>query len=168
MITDTQIYCLDSNVLIQAWQKYYSPVICPSYWDVLNSLGIQKRIFISKAVYEEITNTDDDLSKWIKASNIPVLEINSGVAQCLKEIYANNPNHKFLVDNTKQRSLADPWVIASAMSEDACVVTKEEKITAVNSNKIKIPHVCENMHVRCINDFEFGLELKLRFTCEIL
>jgi hypothetical protein len=167
MITDTQIYCLDSNVLIQAWQKYYSPVICPSYWDVLNSLGIQKRIFIPAVVFDEITRTDDDLSKWLLTCKIPILKINSGVAQCLKEIYATNPYHKFLADNTKQRSLADPWVIASAMSEDACVVTKEEKITAANTDKIKIPNVCENMHVRCINDFEFGLELNFRFTCQI-
>lgn len=168
MSIDTQVYCLDSNVLIQAWQKYYSPVICPSYWDVLNNLGVQNRIFIPRIVFEEITRTEDALSKWIKTSNIPVLEINSGVAQCLKEIYATNPYHKFLVDNTKQRSLADPWVIASAMSEDACVVTKEEKITAANTDRIKIPNVCENMHVRCINDFEFGLELKLSFTCQVL
>ncbi|MGM0531632.1 MAG: DUF4411 family protein [Bacteroidota bacterium] len=26
-------YCLDANVLIQAWQKYYSPDICPGYWE---------------------------------------------------------------------------------------------------------------------------------------
>lgn len=149
MSTDTQIYCLDSNVLIQAWQKYYSPAICPSYWDVLNELGIKKQIFIPTVVFDEITRTDDDLSKWIKTCKIPVLEINTSVVQCLKEIYATNPNHQFLVDNTKQRSLADPWVIAFAMSEDACVVTKEGKVTAANSDKIKIPNVCENMRVRC-------------------
>ena len=168
MITDAQIYCLDSNVLIQAWQKYYSPKICPTYWEVLNSLGVQHRLFIPAVVKEEIMRTDDDLSKWIKTCKIPVLKINESVGQCLRQIYAANPRHQFLADNTKQRSLADPWVIAFAMSEDACVVTKEEKITAINTEKLKIPNVCENMHVRCINDFEFGLELNLRFTCEII
>ena len=103
-----------------------------TYWDVMNDLGVQKRIFISKVVFDEITRTNDDVSKWIKTCNIPVLEINTSVAQCLKEIYATNPNHQFLVDNTKQRSLADPWVIAFAMNEDACVVTKEGKVTAAN------------------------------------
>ena len=39
-------YCLDSNVLIQAWQKYYNPKYCPEYWDVLNELGKQEIIFI--------------------------------------------------------------------------------------------------------------------------
>lgn len=46
MSTQQQKYCLDTNVLIQAWQKYYSPKICPSYWDVLNRLGIENKIFI--------------------------------------------------------------------------------------------------------------------------
>ena len=53
------------------------------------------------------------------------------------------------------------------MSENACVVTKEEKIIASNSNKIKIPNVCENMKIRCINDFMFIDELNIRFTCHI-
>lgn len=39
-------YCLDANVLIQAWQKYYSPVLCPDYWKILDSLGSEGRIFI--------------------------------------------------------------------------------------------------------------------------
>ena len=168
MSTDKQRYCLDSNVLIQAWQKYYSPLICPTYWDVMNELGIQNKIFIPKLVFEEITRTEDELSKWIKKSHIPVCEPSVAVTLCLRNIYAAHPSHKFLVDNIKQRSLADPWLIAHAMTEDACVVTNEEKVTAVNTNRIKIPNICENMKVRCINDFEFVGELGLRFSCRIL
>lgn len=66
MISQTNIYCLDTNVLIQPWQKYYNPQFCPSYWDVLNKLGEEGKIFISKMVYDEITETDDDLAKWLK------------------------------------------------------------------------------------------------------
>ncbi len=43
MIAD--IYCLDANALIQAWQKYYAPRICPDYWEVLNELGIKRKSF---------------------------------------------------------------------------------------------------------------------------
>ena len=78
-----------------------------------------------------------------------------------------NPIHKFLVDNTKARSLADPWVIAHALAKNATVVTKEVKVTAVSSKKIKIPNVCENMNVRCINDFKMIDELNISFRCEI-
>ncbi len=160
-------YCLDANVLIQAWQKYYSPNVCPSYWDTLNALGIENKIFITEMVYEEITRTEDDLSEWLKSSNIPIKKIDESVTKCLQEIYSTNPIHKFLVDNTKARSLADPWVIAHAISEGAIVVTKEEKVTALNSKKIKIPNVCDNMSKSWINDFQMIEELGIKFSCTI-
>jgi hypothetical protein len=52
------IYCIDANVLIQAWQKYYSPDLCPDYWDILNELGKQGRIFIPEEVKNEIVVAD--------------------------------------------------------------------------------------------------------------
>lgn len=163
-------YCLDANVLIQAWQKYYSPDICPEYWEILNNLGKDDKLFIPALVHEEIARTEDDLSSWLKSSSIPVREITENVTKCINSIYAANPNHKYLVDNVKGRSLADPWVIAHAIDEKAIVVTKEEKITALNrkKNKIKIPDVCENMKIKWMNDFQLIRELGIRFSCQIV
>jgi predicted nucleic acid-binding protein len=167
MSTKANKYCLDANVLIQAWQKYYSPKFCPDYWKILNELGKNGKIFIPELVYEEIIRTEDDLSKWLKESKIPINKISEPVTICLRKIYAADPAHKNLVDNTKARSLADPWVIAHALYENATVVTKEEKVTALNSNKIKIPNVCDNMGIRWINDFQFIEELDIKFQCSL-
>lgn len=68
---------------------------------------------------------------------------------------------------TKQRSLADPWVIAHALKENACVVTKEEKVTVPKTTRIKIPNVCDNMGIRWINDFQFVEELNIQFSCSL-
>lgn len=164
----TNKYCLDANVLIQAWQKYYNPKFCPDYWTVLIELGTHDRIFVPELVYEEITRTEDDLSKWLKGSKIPIRKISEPVTVCLQKIYATDPIHKTLVDNTKARSLADPWIIAHAMHEGAIVVTKEEKVTAISSKRIKIPNVCDNMGIRWINDFDFIDELGIRFSAELV
>jgi hypothetical protein len=102
-------------------------------------------IFIPEVVFEEITRTEDELAKWLKGSHIPIKNITEPVTVCLQNIFAKNPLHKNLVDNLKARSLADPWVIAHALYEKATVVTKEEKVTVINSNKVKIPNVCDNM-----------------------
>jgi len=160
-------YCLDANVLIQAWQKYYNPKFCPDYWEVLIELGKQDRIFIPELVFEEITRTEDNLSKWLKSSKILIEKISEPVTKCLKTIYLTNPMHKNLVDNTKARSLADPWVIAHAINENAIVVTKEEKVTALSSKRIKIPNVCDNMGIKWINDFQFIDEIGIKFNCFI-
>lgn len=167
MSNTNAIYYLDANVLIQAWQKYYSPKICPDYWEMLDQLGSKGIISIPEMVYEEILRTEDDLSDWLKKSKIPKIKISEEVTKRLKEIYAKDPSHLNLVDNTKARSLADPWLIAHAMESNAVVVTKEEKVTASNSKKIKIPNVCDNMGVRWINDFQFVQELNFQFSCII-
>lgn len=168
MKTMANKYCLDANVLIQAWQKYYNPKFCPDYWDLLIELGKQDKIFIPELVYEEIIRTDDDLSKWLKSSKIPLKKISEPVTICLQRIYSTDPIHKSLVDNINGRSLADPWVIAHSLHENATVVTKEEKITASNSKRIRIPNVCDNMGVRWINDFQFIEELDIKFKCSLM
>ena len=161
-------YCLDTNVLIQPWQKYYSPKLCPDYWSVLNTLGEQGIVFLPQIVYEEIIRTDDDLTEWLKCSNIPVLSPDTNVTNILRTIFEVNPLHRTLVDNTKNRSLADPWVIAHALNEKAIVVTKEEKVTRADASRIKIPNVCENMGVTWIDDFEFIDRMHIKFSCRIL
>ena len=82
-------------------------------------------------------------------------------------MYSENPDHKYLANNTKGRSLADPWVIAHAMSEGATVVTKEYLSGSQNPQKIKIPDVCNNMKVDWIDDFEFIRQLNLLFECKM-
>jgi hypothetical protein len=167
MSSQLQNYCLDANVLINGWQKYYSPKFCPDYWILLNELGRQGRIYVPQAVFDEIGRTEDELSIWLKNSHISIRKVDGAVTECLRKIYAENQIHQYLVDNTKQRSLADPWVIAHALNENACVVTKEEKVTVPGTTRIKIPNVCDNMRLRWINDFQLIQELKIRFSCSI-
>lgn len=173
MSSIAQIYCLDANVLIEAWQKYYAPELCPDYWDVLNELGKQGRIFIPEEVRNEIVvpdnseKTEDGLPKWLKSSSIPIHKPTEEVIGCWKKILQTNPLHQQLVDNVKSRSLADPWVISHAMNMKATVVTKENLETALNAKRIKIPNVCENMSVRWIDDFAFVKELGLKFSCSL-
>jgi hypothetical protein len=173
MTPKTNIYCLDANVLIQAWQKYYSPKLCPDYWDILNELGNKGIIFIPEEVKNEIVHLDknedneDELSKWLRKSSIPVHKIDEMVIACWQKILSVNPLHKLLVDNIKNRSLADPWVISHAMRTNATVVTKEDKVTAINAKTVKIPNVCENMGIRCISDFEFLQEFDMKFSCRL-
>jgi hypothetical protein len=53
------------------------------------------------------------------------------------------------------------------METNSTVVTKEIKETALNSKRIRIPNVCENMGIRWINDFQFINELDIKFKCAI-
>jgi hypothetical protein len=167
MSLQSTIYCLDANVLIKAWESYYSPDLCPTYWDVLDDLGAKGQLFVPSWVAEEIHRTDDDLSKWLMKSRIKVRQVSEEVTLKVREVFAKDKRHELLVDNTKQRSLADPWLIAHAMVENACVVSKESKSTAAHNKKVKIPDVCEAMGVRCIDDFRMIEELGIKFACAL-
>lgn len=70
MTQSEQKYCLDANVLIQAWQKYYSPKFCIDYWSLLNDFGEKGKIFLPQNVFEEITKTEDELTKLMAKSQI--------------------------------------------------------------------------------------------------
>ena len=159
------IYCLDANVLIEAWNSYYSPELCPTYWQVLERLGKANQIFLPEIVSDEITRTQDKLSEWLAGSGIRIRKNTSGSGLALSKIYRADERHERLVDNIRGRSLADPWVIAHALETGACVVTKEKLTVEPDAKRIRIPDVCRNMGVPCITDFDFLKETSVSFSC---
>lgn len=156
-------YCLDTGVFIEGWNRYYSMDLCPQYWKVLDDLAKQGVIFSPIEVKREINTTDDDLKEWIKDKPHFFKEITMEVQLALRQLMAD---YGRLVDSIKQRSIADPWVIALAMVENAVVVTKETP-SGLNSRRIKIPDVCRALNLHWMNDFEFAKKVGIRFTAQI-
>ena len=152
-------YCLDTNVFIEPWNRYYSPKFTKGYWDILNKLSEKGVIFSPIEVKREIEKVNDELSQWIKNKAF-FQEPNESIQECLKKIMMK---YSRLVDNIKSRSIADPWVIAHAQSENATVVTAEQKAP----RRIKIPDVCAKENIPCIDIHQFVKELKIEFTAKI-
>lgn len=161
-----ELYCLDTNVLVEAWNSYYSPQLCPSYWEVLKAMGAAGQIFLPSDVAKEISRTQDALAEWLDKSGLPIRKNTEGVGLAMRNIYAADERHMTLVDNIRGRSLADPLVIAHAIDAGACVVTKEKLTLEPSAKRIRIPDVCKAMSVRCINDFEFLREASISFSCQ--
>lgn len=158
-------YCLDTNILIESWNKHYSMDLCPDYWKILDDLAKKDIIFCTVEVKREIEKMDDGLFSWVSERPHFFRELTEEVFSNLRKIY-ENPAHWRLVDSTKFRSVADPWVIAHAMAEGAVVVTKEAFET--NSTKrIKIPNVCEALGVPWIDEFGFIAEVGIRFNARL-
>ncbi|RPJ05799.1 MAG: DUF4411 family protein [Spirochaetaceae bacterium] len=60
-------YCLDSNIVIESKNKAYAFDIVPSFWDWIDLQVGQENIYTTITVYDELTQGNDDLEKWIKA-----------------------------------------------------------------------------------------------------
>lgn len=156
-------YCLDTNVFIEAWNRYYSIDICPEYWDILDGLARKGIIFAPIEVKNEIDKTDDGLKKLFWEKPYFFRDITIPVQENLRYIMST---YGRLVDTIKQRSIADPWVIAHALAESATVVTKETP-TGRDTRRIRIPDVCMALDVPWIDDFEFTREIGIRFSAKI-
>lgn len=156
-------YCLDTGVFIEGWNRYYSFDLCPEYWQILDDLASKDIIFSPVEVKREILKTDDGLAEWIKDRDYIFKEITTEVQEHLRAIMEG---HGRLVDSIKQRSIADPWVIAFAMSENAVVVTKETPAGPI-SKRIKIPDVCNALNIPWMNDFEFAQKVGIKFSAKL-
>lgn len=162
MVTN-KTYCLDTNIFIEGWTKYWSMDLSPSYWEILDNLALKGLVYSPIEVKTEISVSDDDLADWVKTRPHLFINPTEEIQTNLRRIMAEYPR---LVDDTRQRSLADPWVIATAMSKNAIVVTKEEP-TPPNANRIKIPDVCDEIGVQWMNDFQFAREIGIKFNAKL-
>ena len=144
-------YCLDTNIFIEPWNKHYSIKLTPQYWDKISNLIEEGRIFCPSAVFEELIKQDDDLSKWVKLRKEKLVHpITETIQLKVREILKTFPR---LINVRKNQSMADPWIIAHALVENAIVVTKESM--GFNSD-IKIPNVCVAYKLEYIDEIKLA------------
>lgn len=155
-------YCLDANALIEPWNKYYSMKLCPDYWNVLDNLAKEGVIFCTEEVGRELDKIDDELKAWAGARPYLFREITRDVQLKLRNVLASYPR---LVDTIRDRSMADPWVIAHAMAEGAIIVTKEH-YTDGSKKRFRIPDVCEALKVPWMDDHRFAEAVGLKFSVQ--
>ena len=140
-------YCVDTSSLIHAYQRSYPPDILPDLWgNRLDELIGSGRLVAPFDVLEELKQKHDDLYGWAKIRPDMFVEID-GYQDELAGVMREFPR---LVDTKKGKSGADPMVIALAVSENPrfTVVTEE----GFGSEKSpKIPFVCSQRDLRCIN-----------------
>lgn len=94
----------------------------------------------------ELEKKDDEVHKWAKDHPQLFVLIDMDIQQVVSDILEN---HERLVDKRKNRTSADPFVIALAQINNACVVTGEHPTN--NIEKPNIPDVCNVLGIRYIN-----------------
>lgn len=159
------MYLLDSNVFIEAKNRYYRMNICPGFWDWIEvhfSSGLLGSI---EMVWDEISSNDDELSEWSKprkrffntADEEECQAHFSKIAQhVMGHTQYSEPNRsKFL-------GVADPLLIAKAKSINGIVVT-HESLVPDSSNKIKIPNICKEFGVKYCDTFDLLEMLEAQF-----
>jgi len=109
-------------------RREYPSDVFPGVWNKLDEL-LRKQVLCSvEEVYYEIMAKDDDLTDWAKA-NRHIFILQKEVLQILK-------THSNLIDVRKDKSGADPFLIAAAMIHKCSVVTEEKPSGGPDRSKI--------------------------------
>lgn len=133
-------YCIDTSSLVQAWVRAYPIRYFEPLWDKIDELIKDGRLFSSIEVLNELEKRDDDLFAWAKDRKDIFLELDDEPGQDkMAHLMGGYPR---LVDTRKNKSIADPFVIAiAAIADPPLTVITEENATG-NIEKPKIPDVC--------------------------
>lgn len=92
-------------------------------------------------IIEEVN--DDALKQWYIGLSGEILPIDDEVQENVKKVVTTNPQ---LIDFHKVKSSGDAFLIATAMKYGLTVITEESK-----KGEKKIPFVCQNLHVPCVD-----------------
>lgn len=137
-------YVIDTCSLTKMRHTYPKDVF-PAAWELLTELA-QTGVLISvEDVLEELSLFDDEILQWANEQGHIFFPLSENIQARTVEILSS---HAGILDLKKNKSSADPFVIATAI-ESSCAVVTEEK--ASNSPiRYKIPDVCDDYGVDCI------------------
>ena len=134
-------YVFDTNSLRVI--GHYYPNRFPSFWGRFNALVSTGQIISVREVFREldVQNTRQHLMAWAESNRSIFLPPTPKETRFVAHIFSV-PHFHYLISRRQIFTggpAADPFVIASASSNGACVVTEEEH----KPNAAKIPNVCE-------------------------
>ena len=151
------LYSFDTSAFVNPWRKYYPPDVFPSFWEHLNVLILNEEIVATDEVLVELERKDDEVHRWVSDRSRMFISLDGDIQQAAASILNQHPR---LIDNCRNRSQADPFVITVALVHDITVVTYETHSNS--SNRPHIPDVCDALGIRVINVLDVIREQGLR------
>lgn len=115
-------------------------------------------------VGRELKDGNDELAGWAQDRPAHFVANDDEVtqeifAQIVSFVMAGEYN---LGNRDNFLSKADPWIIAKAKAIGAAVVTHEARVSD-GARKVKVPNICNQFDVPCIDTFSLLRELQARF-----
>ena len=146
---DQIVYSVDTSSLVEACDVLYPMENFPSLWDEIEELIRNDRLKMSELVFEEAMG-NEILRNWCDEKGLQSfleLKVDESVQSIVRTILSKYPG---MLKVKKNKSGADPWVIALAMQYPGVVVVTEEKSTSDRLHP-RIPDVCKFSNIEWVN-----------------
>ena len=160
------IYILDSNALMEPSRTYYAFDLAPTFWQWLSSSSLEGRVASIDRVKDEVSAGKGDLVEWVKGLResfwLPETAESVGAAIAIAR-WANEPARIYrraAIDEFMDS--ADLQIIAHAMAVLGGIVVTRETSDPNSRRRVKIPDVCNEFSVPCINPTDAYRQLGLR------
>jgi hypothetical protein len=157
-------YLLDANVFIQAKNLQYGFDFCPAFWDWLEQMNGQGKVFSIQQVGDELNAGEDELAAWGEARGQGFfLPPDAAVLAAAANVsaWATGQDYAPVAVNTFLQ-LADYWLVAFAAAHQHTVITHE--VPANSQKKIKIPNACVALGVRFMTPYQMLRTERARFV----
>jgi hypothetical protein len=170
-------YLIDSNSLISPYRTFYQFEVIPSFWKWFKQT-YDESIFLVDKVRDELCHAKEQKSKdhlqlWVEENclareKIILPNTDKDVLLEYAKVLQYVENSSFYTqksfDTWAGFEKADPWLVAIAKAHNYVIVTMEERNRNLNaknptSKEPRIPDVCANLGVRCINLFDLMQEM---------
>ena len=163
-------YWIDADVFIQSKNGLYSFELAPPFWVFLDKQVEAGTIRSSTKIYDELLKREDKkdkLAQWIKHRRTGGMFVEP--AEEVQEIYRQIADHTSDKYSKRRAKVAeflsggDGWIIAHAKHDGGTVVSHETR-TDPSALKPKIPNVCTQFGVPCIDLAVMLSTLKFKFV----
>jgi pyruvate-formate lyase-activating enzyme len=138
-------FVFDSSAFINGAHHHYFLDTMRPVWDLVEAAIDDQRVVVIRAVYREVLEQDDEISKLVARHA-------EAIAEPTEQVQRRAGEFERFFSHSKLRDQADPWVMAEAEAREAVVVTYEG-ITfsgepARGADK-KLPAICKNVGLDC-------------------
>ena len=152
------MYCIDTSSLIHARNRQYPPDVFPAFWERFEEAIGTGVVIAPDPVLDELSEKDDELFGWARNIDGLFVPIDEEIQQLTTDTLTN---FQLLAAAHRGRNKADPFVIALARLRQLTVVTQEQN---GNTNRPRIPFVCDHYGLECMDILQFMRAEGWRFS----
>lgn len=158
------VYLLDTNVFIEAKNRFYGMDFCPAFWDWLIIQNQAGTVVSIEKVGDELQAGNDELSAWALARGASFfMPPNTAILPALQEVSLWSRSQRYEPSAVATfLQIADYWLVAHAKAHGHTVVTQE--VPDNSTRNIKIPSACIGLKLPFVNVFEMLRREHARFV----
>lgn len=159
-------YLFDTNFFLDADLRYYNHSFFNDFWKLIKFLSQKEEFKSIEKVKTELTTKNDWVSDFAKELPQQFFIDETKYTQSYREIINHSQNlnvsplaKEMFADENK----ADAWLVAVALQSGYTIVSNEKFVDEKERKNIKIPRICKELKIECIDIFSFIEEYKIEF-----